>query len=275
MDRLWQACSGGRGVVAIVNATPDSFYEAGRSFSRRDLAARVEEAVGQGARILDVGGYSTRPGASEVDAEEELRRVSLALETVRGRYPDFPVSIDTFRAVVARAAMERYGDCIINDVTAGQADPDMIPLAASRGVPYIATHMRGTPATMQSLAAYGDVADEVARYFGDKIAALSRAGVEKIVVDPGFGFAKTTEQNYRLLSSLGSLAATGCPVMAGLSRKSMITNVTGGAADGALAGTAALHWEALRQGAVLLRAHDVKAAADVIELYEYYCLHGK
>ena len=183
--------------MTIINATPDSFYEGSRTPRADDVAHRAERAVADGAAILDVGGYSSRPGADNVTPDEELRRVTLALETIRRRCPDTPVSIDTFRSEVAEGAIERFGPCIVNDITAGTADPAIAAVAARHGVPLIAMHMRGTPQTMQTMTRYDDLTGEVLAYFVEKIGWLRGEGVTQIVLDPGFGFSKTVEQNFR------------------------------------------------------------------------------
>ena len=195
--------------MTIINATPDSFYEGSRTPRADDVARRAERAVADGAAILDVGGYSSRPGADNVTPDEELRRVTLALETIRRRCPDTPVSIDTFRSEVAEGAIERFGPCIVNDITAGTADPAIAAVAARHGVPLIAMHMRGTPQTMQTMTRYDDLTGEVLAYFVEKIGWLRGEGVTQIVLDPGFGFSKTVEQNFRLLGEMHRLARTG------------------------------------------------------------------
>jgi dihydropteroate synthase len=254
---------------------PDWGARASRRYLRRALEARIAQAAGEGAAILDVGGCSTRPGAEEASADEELRRVLMAVEIIRGRMPAMPVSLDTWRASVAREVLARLGPCIINDISAGERDPDMIPLVAAAGVPFIAMHMRGIPATMNLLTDYDDVGADVEEYFVRRLAALAVAGVERVVVDPGFGFAKTTAQNYELLAALPRLKALGRPLLAGLSRKRMIYNVTGGTPESALAWTCALNWQALAAGARILRVHDVREAVDVVKLFEYYDDRGK
>lgn len=259
-------------VMAIVNVTPDSFYAGSRTPSPEEVERRVRSAVKEGCSILDVGGYSSRPGADEVTPEEELRRVELGVGICRSVAPEMPVSVDTFRASVVEAVVGRFGAMIVNDITAGAADPAIVGVAARYDLPYVAMHMRGTPATMQSLCDYDDVTDDVVRYFGRRIAELQAAGVrrERIVLDPGFGFAKTTEQNYELLAGFHRLCGLGYPVLAGLSRKSMIYKALGTTPDRALPGTVALGWECLRQGATILRVHDVAEAVDTVRLYEWF-----
>ena len=265
-----------RCVMTVINVTPDSFYAGSRTTGAEQIAGRVRQAVAEGASIIDIGGYSSRPGAEDVGAGEEFRRVAEGLRVVRREAPQIAVSVDTFRAEVAARAIEAFGPLIVNDISAGEGDPDMAGVVARYGVPYVAMHMRGTPATMQSMTGYGDIAAEVEEYLRERIAQLTEAGVrrENIVVDPGFGFAKTTEQNFRLLSGLHRLRALGCPILAGVSRKSMIYKTLDITPDRALNGTTALHWECLRQGASILRVHDTREAVETIMLYEMFERNG-
>ena len=256
-------------VMAIVNVTDDSFYEGSRTQSGDAIVERVREVVEQGATIVDVGGYSSRPGAKDISVEEEWQRVQRGLQAVRSVSKDVAVSVDTFRAEVAELAIKEFGDVIINDISAGELSPRMIDVIAEAGVPYVAMHMRGTPQTMQQNTSYSEgVVAEVCRYFEHRVEYLLGRGVKDIILDPGFGFAKSAEQNFELLAHLSQLCALGYPVLAGLSRKSMIYNTLGVTAAEALAGTVALNWEALRQGATILRVHDVREAADVVQLYK-------
>ena len=260
-------------VMAILNVTPDSFYADSRMPDGDAVEQRVREAVAEGAQLIDVGGYSSRPGADEVPADEEWRRVALGVEAVRRLAPDVPVSVDTFRSDVAAKALGTFGPLIINDISAGELDPAMLSVAAEYGVPYIAMHMKGDPQTMQSQTDYRrDITTEVVDYFRSRTEAMLAAGIrrENIVLDPGFGFAKTTEQNYELLAGLHELCALGYPVLAGLSRKSMIYKVLGTTPAESLAGTVALGWECLRQGAKILRVHDVREAADTVKLFNLF-----
>ena len=260
-------------VMAIVNITPDSFFTDSRAFDADAVAQRVETVLREGAAMLDIGGYSSRPGADEVPVEEEWRRVAMGLEVVRRMAPQVPVSVDTFRSAIVERVVERFGQLIVNDISAGVLDEQMISTVARYGLPYIAMHMRGTPQTMQSMTDYrrGIVAETV-DYFRSRISDLLQAGIrrENIVLDPGFGFAKTLEQNYELLAGLHRVCALGFPVLAGVSRKSMIWRVLDSTPADALAGTVALQWECLRQGAVVLRAHDVREAVDTVRLFEIY-----
>lgn len=260
-------------VMAILNVTPDSFFAGSRMPDAPHVERRVREAVAEGASIIDVGGYSSRPGADEVSPGEEWRRVKLGVGAVRRLAPGMAVSVDTFRSEVAARAIERFGPLIINDISAGELDPAMPAVAAKYGVPYIAMHMKGDPKTMQSLTDYKrDITAEVVAYFEARVAALLAAGIarEHLVLDPGFGFSKTTEQNYELLAGLHRLCALGYPVLAGLSRKSMIYRVLGVTPAQSLAGTVALGWECLRQGAAILRVHDVREAVDTVRIFNAY-----
>ena len=260
-------------VMAILNVTPDSFFAGSRMPDAPHVERRVREAVAEGASIIDVGGYSSRPGADEVSPGEEWRRVKLGVGAVRRLAPGMAVSVDTFRSEVAARAIERFGPLIINDISAGELAPAMPAVAAKYGVPYIAMHMKGDPKTMQSLTDYKrDITAEVVAYFEARVAALLAAGIarEHLVLDPGFGFAKTTEQNYELLAGLHRLCALGYPVLAGLSRKSMIYRVLGVTPAQSLAGTVALGWECLRQGAAILRVHDVREAVDTVRIFNAY-----
>lgn len=257
-------------VMTIINVTDDSFFEGSRTVDERSIVARVEQAVAEGATILDVGGYSSRPGAAELSVEDEWQRVRLGLRAVRS-VSDIPVSVDTFRSEVAWRAVEEFGELIINDISAGELDANMVDVVAKYDLPYVAMHMRGTPQTMQSQTEYGqDIASEVCQYFERRVEELRQRGVRKIILDPGFGFAKTLEQNYELLGGLNRLTAMGYPVLVGVSRKSMIYKLLGVTSAEALNGTTALHWEALRQGATILRVHDTREAVEVVKIFNKY-----
>ena len=254
-------------VMTIVNVTPDSFYDGSRSFTEEEIERHVVRAIEEGADMLDVGGYSSRPNADDVAVDEEIARVGRAMKVIRRVCPEMVVSIDTFRAEVVRRIVDEWGACIVNDISAGELDPEMITTVARLGLSYVAMHMRGTPTTMQSMTDYGDIADEVRTYFVQKISELRAAGIEDIVIDPGFGFAKTLEQNYQLMSGLHRLNDLGAPMLVGISRKSMIYKLLGSTPAEALNGTTALHLEALRQGAKILRVHDTREAVEVIKIY--------
>lgn len=259
-------------VMSIINITPDSFFSGSRLSTDGEISAAVDKALADGAAILDVGGYSSRPGASDVTSEEEFSRVSRALRIIRREHPEAVVSIDTFRADVARRCLDTYGACIINDISAGSLDADMHRTVADDKVPYVAMHMRANPATMQEHTDYDDVTHDVKTFFAARIAEMKGAGIddENIILDPGFGFAKTTRQNYQLMRRMDELLEFGYPILAGISRKSMIYKVLGVGPSESLAGTTALNWELLVNGASLLRVHDTKEAVDVVRLYEYY-----
>ena len=258
-------------VMAIINVTDDSFFEGSRTVDEQSIAARVKEAIASGATILDVGGYSSRPGAKELSVDEEWERVRKGLRGIKDVAADAFVSVDTFRSEVVRRAVEEFGDVIVNDISAGELDDEMIDVVAKYNLPYIAMHMRGTPQTMQSLTEYPNgVVVEVCRYFEKKVAELHSRGVSKIILDPGFGFAKTLEQNYELLGGLNRLCTMGYPVLAGVSRKSMIYKLLGVTPAESLNGTTALNWEALRQGAAILRVHDTREAVEVVRIFTEY-----
>ncbi len=259
-------------VMTIVNVTDDSFYEGSRTIDTASIERRVASAAEAGADIFDVGGYSSRPGAADISVEEEWRRVERGLAAVRRVAGDIPVSVDTFRAEVARRAIESFGELIVNDISAGELDPAIVDVAARYEVPYIAMHMRGTPQTMQSLVSYGsDIVSEVCAYFERRIAELHARGVRELILDPGFGFAKSLEQNYELMAGLHRLCGMGYPVLSGVSRKSMIYRLLGVTPAEAAAGTAALNWESLLQGASILRVHDTREAADIVRMFGVYC----
>ncbi len=261
-------------VMAIVNVTPDSFFAGSRTTEAAALEERIRTAAEAGCDLFDVGGYSSRPGAAEVSVEEEWRRVEAGVAAVRRVAPDVTVSVDTFRSEVAHRALDQFGDLIINDISAGELDPAILDLVAGREVPYIAMHMRGTPQTMQQRTDYNDVVGEVVAWARCKTADLAQRGICRVVLDPGFGFAKTLEQNYALLAGLDRLCALGYPVLAGVSRKSMIYKPLDTTPEHALAGTVALGWECLRQGARILRVHDVQEAIDTVRLFELYRREG-
>lgn len=256
-------------VMAIVNVTPDSFYSGSRTIERGAILERVERAIGDGATIIDIGGYSSRPNAEEVSVEQEWERVRDGLEAIRSVDGGAVVSIDSFRAEVIRRSVEEFGDIIVNDISAGEQDRDMLDVVAKYDLPYVAMHMRGTPKTMQSLTDYEDgVVRAVMEYFKARVEEIVARGVarDKIVLDPGFGFAKSIEQNYELLRGLDHLRALGYPILVGLSRKSMIYKPLGIGPEDALSGSLALGWEALRSGNAILRVHDVRESAQLVAL---------
>lgn len=261
-------------VMAILNVTPDSFVPSTgllRSGAAGEglldlIARRAEKALEDGARILDIGGYSTRSGAAEVSAEEEWRRVETALGVIGRRFPQAVVSVDTFRPEIARRAVEDYGADIINDISGGCEA--MYKTVAELKVAYILMHMRGTPATMQRMTDYGDIMAEMMAYFRQRVDTLHRMGVADVVVDPGFGFAKTLEQNYEVLGRMREFEALGCPLLAGMSRKSMLYKLLDCSPEEALNATTAVNMVALQQGAHILRVHDVREAVECIKIWK-------
>lgn len=259
--------------MAIVNVTPDSFYSGSRMVGYEAIVSRVESAIVEGATIIDIGGYSSRPNAEDVSVEMEWERVREGLRAVRSVDGGAVVSVDSFRAEVIRRAVEEFGDIIVNDISAGEQDADMLGVVARYGLPYVAMHMRGTPKTMQSLTHYEEgVVSGVVEYFKGRTAEIMAAGVarDKIILDPGFGFAKSVEQNYELLRGLDRLRALGYPMLIGVSRKAMIYKPLGVQPDDALAGSLALAWEVLRSGDAILRVHDVRESAQLVRLAKIY-----
>ena len=256
-------------VMGIVNVTPDSFFAGSRIDGAKALRERLDTLVREGAALADLGAYSSRPGAEEVSPEEERRRLRPALQILRDEYPDLPISVDTFRSDVARMAVEEYGASMINDISGGGLDPAMYRTMTELQVPYILMHMKGDPKTMQQQASYSDVTLEVIDYFAQRVGQLLELGVHDIILDPGFGFSKTTAQNYELLAQLGSLVeAFTQPLLVGFSRKSMIYRPLGITPEEALSGTTFLHALALERGAKILRVHDVRPAVEAVQLYE-------
>lgn len=256
-------------VMGIVNVTPDSFYAGSRTQTADAVARRAEQLVAEGADILDIGGYSSRAGAADVPAEEESDRLRLGLEAIRRVCPQAVVSVDTFRADVARMCVEEYGVAIINDISGGELDAEMFPTVARLGVPYILMHMQGTPRHMQDAPHYDDLLCDVFHYFARKVQQLRDLGAKDIILDPGFGFGKTLEDNYALLAQLDELASVfGLPVLAGVSRKSMITKLLDISPAEALNGTSVLNTLCLTKGAAILRVHDVRPAVEAVRLVQ-------
>ena len=254
-------------VMGIVNVTPDSFFAGSRTQTEADIARRVEQLLTEGADILDLGGYSSRPGAADVSPAEECERLRLGLSVIRRVCPDAVVSVDTFRADVARMCVEEYGAAIINDISGGELDAEMFPTVARLGVPYILMHMQGTPQTMQDKPRYDDLLRDVFLYFARKVQQLRDLGQKDIILDPGFGFGKTLEDNYTLLAHLEEFASVfQLPVLVGVSRKSMITKLLGITPAEALNGTTVLNTLCLTKGAAILRVHDVRPAVEAVRL---------
>ena len=259
-----------RKVMSILNITPDSFFATSRAESEADIRARVELMIAEGADIIDIGGYSTRPGASDVPTDEEVARVLLGVRVVREVAPTVPISIDTFRSEVAEAVLSRYDNIIINDISAGERDGRMAEVVAKWEAPMVVMHSRGTPKTMQSLTHYEDVVTEVRDYLAQRAEWLRSKGVKDIILDPGICFAKDDVQNFALLAGLEQIAALGYPVLAGISRKSFMCRTLSITPNEALEATTALHWACLERGAAILRVHDTLAARQTITLYEKF-----
>lgn len=253
-------------VMGILNVTPDSFFTDSRSFDVDAISHRVATMVAEGADMIDIGAYSSRPGAGEVSVTEEMQRLERSMAIVRKIAPSILVSVDTFRADVARYAVESLGVDMVNDISAGLLDDNMVATVAQLKVPYIAMHMRGTPATMIEMTQYDNVVADVMRELSQRINEFTLAGINDIIIDPGFGFAKTTEQNYELLQNLELFHELGYPLLVGVSRKSMIYRALGVTPDDALNGTTVVNTIALQAGASILRVHDVKQAVEAVKI---------
>lgn len=253
-------------VMGILNLTPDSFYAESRKRTEQEIAARAVQIVSEGGSIIDVGAYSSRPNADDVPAEEEMERLRRGLAIVFREVPDAVVSIDTFRADVAKMCVEEFGAAIVNDISAGEMDKDMFPVVARLGVPYVMMHMQGTPQDMQRNPHYTHLLGEVLRYFSEKVQRLRDLGAKDLILDPGFGFGKTLAHNYELLAGMEELAVFELPVLVGVSRKSMIYNLLECTPDDALNGTSVVNALALTKGADILRVHDVKPAVEAVKI---------
>jgi dihydropteroate synthase len=253
-------------VMGILNVTPDSFYQGSRYNGEKEILIAAGKMLQDGADILDVGGYSTRPGAADISAEEEGRRVFGAIKLILREFPGAVISVDTFRAEIAAEAVEGCGAHMINDISGGDADTGMFGLVKRLNVPYILMHMKGNPKTMQDNPVYNDVVADILTWFGKRIFTLRSTGVKDIIIDPGFGFGKTAGHNFELLNRLGDFSIAGLPLLIGVSRKSMIWRTLGITADEALPGTVALNTVALMKGADILRVHDVKEAVQAVRL---------
>ena len=253
-------------VMGILNVTPDSFYDGGQYKDESSILKQVETMLKEGATFIDIGGYSSRPGADYVSETEELSRVVPVVELIVKHYPETLISIDTFRSEVAKKSIEA-GAAIINDISAGHLDENMIETVGQLGVPYIMMHMKGNPKTMQQQTDYDDLIKDINSYFAERIAKAHAAKINDIIIDPGFGFAKTIEQNYELLNNMELLQIVDKPILAGVSRKSMIYKTLNTTSENALNGTTALHMVALQKGAKILRVHDVKEALECVTLF--------
>lgn len=252
-------------VMGIVNTTPDSFFESSRANNTKVLLQQVEQMLNEGATFIDMGGYSTRPGAQDISIDEEVMRVVPAISEVIKRFPEVLISVDTFRAKVATEAVNA-GAVLVNDISSGDDDPNMLDAVAHLHVPYAMMHKRGTPQTMQQFAHYENVTADVLSYFTQKIAVAKQTGITDLIIDPGFGFAKTLEHNYQLLRELEAFKVLGLPILVGVSRKKMIQAITHTDATGALNGTSVVNTIALLKGAHILRVHDVKEAVECINI---------
>lgn len=255
-------------VMGILNVTPDSFFADSRTIETDDIRRRVDDLISQGADIIDIGGYSSRPGAPEVSTDEEYSRLARGLEAIRKYHPDTLISVDTFRADVARRCVSDWEADIINDISGGNLDAEMWPTVAELQVPYILMHMRGTPSSMQSLCDYNDVTADVIRDLAFKIDAMHQLGIADIIVDPGFGFAKDINQNYQLMAELDQFKQLNAPLLVGISRKSMIYRPLDITPQTAINGTTVLNTFALLHGANILRVHDVKEAVEAVKIID-------
>ncbi len=254
-------------VMGIINCTPDSFYEGSRYETIKGILTQTEKFISEGVDIIDIGGYSTRPGAFNIPLTEEIERTQKSIAAIRKEFPELIISIDTFRAEVAKEALEA-GANLVNDISGGEIDPEIWNVVAKYNCPYILMHMRGTPQNMQEFTTYDSLFKDIAAYFSTKINALKKLGIHDIIIDPGFGFSKTLEQNYELLNTLPDLQFLGCPILVGFSRKSMIYKKLETSAQEALNGTTVLNTKAILNGAKILRVHDVKEAKEVIQLLQ-------
>lgn len=253
-------------VMGIINVTPDSFFSGSRAESEGEIIGKAAKMLEEGADFLDIGGWSSRPGAGEITPEEEMKRVINAVRAVSSEFPGAIISVDTYRSEIAERAILEYGAAIINDIAAGEADRLMFQTVARLKVPYIMMHMQGKPETMQVNPVYEDITSEIIRWFGERIARLKAMGVSDIIIDPGFGFGKNIRHNFELLKHLRDFSITGLPLLAGISRKSMIWKTLGITPEEALNGTTVLNTVALLAGADILRVHDVKEAVQAVKL---------
>ena len=253
-------------VMGILNVTPDSFFATSRCRSEEEIRQRVCQIRQEGATMVDIGAYSSRPGAEDVVEAEELRRLLPAIDIVREEWPEAIISVDTFRAEVARRAVEAGAD-IVNDISGGEMDSEMFSAVADMHVPYILMHMQGTPRDMQKAPHYDNLMCEVFRSLGERVELLHEMGVADVILDPGFGFGKTMEQNYEMMARLGEFRLLDCPILAGVSRKSMVYRLLGTTPEESLNGTTVLNTIALMNGASILRVHDVKEAVEAVKIY--------
>ncbi len=253
-------------VMGILNVTPDSFFDGGKYTDEEKILKRTEEIISQGADILDIGAYSSRPNAKDISEKDEFKRLATALEVIRKKYPDIYISVDTFRANIARLVVENYQVDIINDISSGLIDENMLQTISQLNVPYIMMHMSGTPKTMQQNPTYDDVVLDIIKFFSERINKASLLGIKDIIIDPGFGFGKTPEHNYEIMQRLDEFSIIDYPILVGISRKSMIYKLLDISPQEALTGTIALNTIALLKGAKILRVHDVAEAVQTIKI---------
>ena len=253
-------------VMGILNITPDSFYDGGKFQNKENIISQVERMIYEGVDIIDIGAFSSQPGAKEISQKEELRRLEEALSIVRGKFQNLIISVDTYRSEVAKTLIKDFDIDIINDISAGEFDENMFEVIAEYQVPYIIMHMQGTPANMQSYPIYNNVVLDIVKYFSDKVSNLLKIGVNDIIIDPGFGFGKTIDHNYELLSKLKNFSIFDLPIMVGLSRKSLIYKLLEIMPKNAINGSSIVHTIALLNGANILRVHDVKEAKEAIKI---------
>lgn len=255
-------------VMGILNVTPDSFFDGGSYTTENAIAKRFEDMLHDGADIIDIGAYSSRPGAEDISAKEEFKRLAVALQIAKHNFPNTPISIDTFRLQVIQDVLHTYGEVMVNDISGGNHDADMIRFCAENNLPFVCMHMQGNPQTMQIKPEYTNVVTEVLEFFKTKIKESKELGLKQFIVDPGFGFGKTVEQNYALMNNLDAFVALGEPVLVGISRKSMIQKVIDCTAKEALNGTTVLNTISLLKGAKIIRVHDVKEAKEAVKIVE-------
>jgi dihydropteroate synthase len=254
-------------IMGIINATPDSFFNESRLPEPSVAVDVARRMLGEGATILDIGAVSSRPGAEEISAEEEITRLSPVVEAIRTEFPGCAISIDTWRSGVVKEMRHRYGIDMVNDISAGQFDSQMFSTMAGLGIPYVMMHIQGKPEDMQKSPEYSNVTDDILQFFGERVYNLKKLGINDMIIDPGFGFGKSLEQNYQLLRELSSFAMLELPIMVGISRKSMIYNVLETDPSNALNGTTSAHMAALLSGASILRVHDVKEAMETVKIF--------
>ena len=254
-------------VMGILNVTPDSFYAGSRKQSEEDILQRARQIIEEGGDIIDIGAYSSRPDAKHISTEEETSRLRKALTLLNREMPEVVISVDTFRSDIAKMCVEEYGVAIVNDISAGNMDKNMMPTVAKLGVPYVMTHIKGTPQDMQKKPEYDNVLKDVMYYFSEKVQKMRDLGAKDIIIDPGFGFGKTVEHNYILMNKLEEFRIFDLPILVGISRKSMIYRLLGNTPEDALNGTTVLNTISLMKGANILRVHDVKEACEAVKIY--------